>query len=126
MTGLPHLKQGTNVTIEVIWRVLDMMLAAGMRIPRTFYQQLDNTVKQCKNKYMLGWMGFLILRGVFDEAHTHTHARKHTTQHPHTAHTHTAHTHTHTPHTYRTHAGTDQLPPGWTYPRGPGCTICCH
>ncbi len=59
-------KQGTNVILDVLLRVLADLKAAGHRIPRTLYLQLDNTSKQNKSRFMLGLLGYLLVNDVFD------------------------------------------------------------
>jgi hypothetical protein len=58
-------KQGNNVTIEAIHEALAVKLAKDGALPDTLYLQLDNTSKQCKGRYMIGFLGFLILLGLF-------------------------------------------------------------
>jgi hypothetical protein len=60
-----NVKQGTNVTIECIQRVLLDMDAKGHKIPKTLFLQLDNTAKQCKNRYLMGYLAYLVQRKIF-------------------------------------------------------------
>ena len=43
------------------------MLRKRGALPRTLNVQLDNITKQCKSRFMLGWLAFLVLVGVFDK-----------------------------------------------------------
>jgi hypothetical protein len=64
-TYFENFKQGNNVTIEAIHSALCDKMAREGRLPSTLYLQLDNTSKQCKGRYMIGWLGYLIKQGVF-------------------------------------------------------------
>lgn len=80
-TFLENIKHGTNITIEVLHRVLlnrkSLQLAEScivfLRdsteavIPKRLYLQLDNTAKQNKSQYMLGFLGYLVQRDVFQQ-----------------------------------------------------------
>lgn len=57
-----NLRQGSNVTIEVIFRMLMHRLEFQPSPITHLSVQLDNTVKQCKSKYLLGFLGLLVLR----------------------------------------------------------------
>ena len=48
-----HVKQGNNVTIEVIQRSLRAFEENGKTLPPTLYLQLDNTCKQNKSRFLL-------------------------------------------------------------------------
>jgi hypothetical protein len=65
-TYYENFKQGNNVTIEAIHSALCAKMARDGRLPSTFFLQLDNTTKQCKSRYMIGWLGYLVFRGVFN------------------------------------------------------------
>ena len=70
-TFLTNIKHGTNITIETLHRVLQYHFELNNRKPftqRTLFLQLDNTTKQCKSKFVLGFLALLVLWGVFDEA----------------------------------------------------------
>ena len=59
-------KSDSNVTIEVLQRVLtDIERKKGL--PRKLYLQMDNCVRENKNKYVLGYLSWLVERGVFEE-----------------------------------------------------------
>jgi hypothetical protein len=64
-TYFENFKQGNNVTIQAIHSALCSKMARDGRLPSTFYLQLDNTSKQCKARFMIGWLGYLVYRGVF-------------------------------------------------------------
>lgn len=66
--GVDNVKQGTNVTIETLHRVLTDQAAAGP-LPEILYLQLDNTAKQCKSRFLFGWLGCLVKWGVFKEVY---------------------------------------------------------
>jgi hypothetical protein len=69
-TFLPNIKHGSNVTIETLHRVLLHEFARGGGVPftqRMLYLQLDNTTKQCKSQFVLGYLALLVAWGVFDE-----------------------------------------------------------
>ena len=57
--------QGHNVTIQAIHNTLADKLARDGKLPSTLYLQLDNTTKQCKGRYIIGWLGYLIHVGRF-------------------------------------------------------------
>jgi hypothetical protein len=59
-TYVENFKQGTNVTIQAMHHALAHKVAKDGRLPARLYLQLDNTSKQCKSQYMLGWLGYLI------------------------------------------------------------------
>jgi hypothetical protein len=63
-TYLKNIKHGTNIVIECMHHVLNDYLTQRGRIPPVIYLQLDNTWKQNKNKYMLGFMACLVAWGV--------------------------------------------------------------
>ena len=64
-TYFESFKQGNNVTIEAIYEALATKLAKDGKLPSVLYLQLDNTSKQCKGRFMIGFLGYLILKGVF-------------------------------------------------------------
>jgi hypothetical protein len=65
-TYFENFKQGNNVTIEAIHSALCDKLARDGCLPTRLYLQLDNTSKQCKGRYMIGWLGYLVHVGRFD------------------------------------------------------------
>jgi len=60
-------KQGTNVVLDVLVRTLQDMKDDGEILPETLYLQLDNTAKQNKNKYLIGFLGYLVHYNVFKD-----------------------------------------------------------
>ena len=64
-TYFENFKQGNNVTIQAIHSSLADQLARDGSLPSTLYLQLDNTSKQCKGRFLLGFLGYLIFLGVF-------------------------------------------------------------
>lgn len=63
----PACKQGANVTIEAIHRAIVARVANhGLDgLPPHLYMQLDNTSKQCKNRFVLAFLAYLVHIGVF-------------------------------------------------------------
>ena len=67
-TMLPNIKHGSNVTIETLHRVLHHEFEKNNKKPftqRVLNLQLDNTTKQCKSQYVLGYLALLVLWNVF-------------------------------------------------------------
>lgn len=63
-TYLKNIKHGTNIVIECLHHVfVDYWKNRGY-IPSVIYLQMDNTSKQNKNKYMLGFLACLVAWGV--------------------------------------------------------------
>lgn len=60
-------KSDSNVTIEVLQRVLTDIEQKKKGLPRKLYLQMDNCVRENKNKYVLGYLSWLVERGVFEE-----------------------------------------------------------
>ena len=75
-----HVAAGQNVTIQTLYEVLVDQLKKHGRLPRVLYLQLDNTTRQCKGKYVQGFLELLVKEGVFEKAYLsflpvgHTHA----------------------------------------------------
>jgi hypothetical protein len=67
ITYLPNIKQGTNVTTDCFHYAILRTYARFGRIPKVAFLQIDNTAKQCKSKYMMGFAGYLVHIGVFRE-----------------------------------------------------------
>jgi hypothetical protein len=67
VTYIDNVKQGTNVTIEVLHRELVKTIETEGKLPKKLFLQLDNTTKQCKSKYVIGYLARLVRDGVFDE-----------------------------------------------------------
>jgi hypothetical protein len=59
----------SNATIEVLQRLLKEIEQKnpGKRLPKKLYVQMDNCVRENKNKYVLGYLSWLVQRRVFDE-----------------------------------------------------------
>ena len=51
-THIKNVKAGTNVTIETLHRVLIDILDKEETLPSKLYLQLDNTVRQCKSRFL--------------------------------------------------------------------------
>jgi hypothetical protein len=63
----PHIAQGNNTTIQALWDTICDIFKKEGKLPRTLYLQLDNTTKQCKGRYVFGFLGLLVEMGVFDK-----------------------------------------------------------
>ena len=63
-TYLKNVKHGTNIVIECLHYVFMDYYKHRKYIPAIIYLQLDNTWKQNKNKYMLGYLACLVAWGV--------------------------------------------------------------
>lgn len=66
-THLDHVKSGANATIDVLVRVLQAYKGEREKLPCKLYLQLDNTVKQCKNRYLMSFLAMLVEHGIFRE-----------------------------------------------------------
>ena len=66
-TYLRNFLHGTNVMIECLHHVLIDTYAKDGCVPKTIYLQLDNTSKQNKSRYMLGYCACLVEWGVVDK-----------------------------------------------------------
>ena len=66
-THLDHVKSGANATMDVLVRVLQIYKDERGQLPPKLYLQLDNTVKQCKNKFLMSFLAMLVEHGVFEE-----------------------------------------------------------
>jgi hypothetical protein len=62
---------GTNVTIEVLHRVLSALQNEGTNIPRKLFLQLDNTVSTNKSKYVKAYLKSLVDCDLFEEIFVH-------------------------------------------------------
>ena len=58
---------GSNVTIDILHRVMKAELDRTGTLPRTMFLQLDNTTRQCKSKFVIAWLHYLIQVGIFDD-----------------------------------------------------------
>ena len=64
----PHnFAQGHNVTIQAVFDTLIQLKRDNgwAKLPEVLYLQLDNTTKQCKGKYLLGFLALLVEAGSF-------------------------------------------------------------
>ena len=70
-TCLDDMRQGNNVTIQALHDCLAAVAKEDgpSRAPHTLFVQVDNTTKQCKGRFLMGWLGYLVLRGVFAEVY---------------------------------------------------------
>ena len=59
-TYLKNIKHGTNIVIECLHRILVDIYKKQQFIPSVIFLQLDNTWKQNKNKYILGFLALLV------------------------------------------------------------------
>lgn len=50
-----HVKQGVNITVEVLQRTLRAYEEAGKDLPSVLYLQADNTGKQNKSRSILSY-----------------------------------------------------------------------
>jgi hypothetical protein len=60
-----NVRQGTNVTVDVLFRTLAAIEDSGRTLPDTLYIQLDNTVKQNKSKFFMSYLAWLVKTGAF-------------------------------------------------------------
>ncbi len=64
-TFLDNCKHGANLVIQALHEVvLDQLLLHG-KLPCHLLLQLDNTTKQNKNRFVIGYCAWLVQRGVF-------------------------------------------------------------
>jgi hypothetical protein len=64
-----HVRQGVNVTVEVLQRTLRQLEEDGVELPPTLYLQLDNTAKQNKSRFLIAYLGELVKMGVFQNVY---------------------------------------------------------
>ena len=66
-----NIKHGSNITVEALHRVVvwlwENKAQRGIFKQSVMYLQLDNTSKQCKSKYVLGYLALLVAWRVFKE-----------------------------------------------------------
>jgi hypothetical protein len=60
----PHVKQGHNITCEMLWRVLVDVLKKEGKIPPILHLQLDNTTKTNKGRTLFAFLYLLVHFGV--------------------------------------------------------------
>jgi len=72
-TYATNLTGGSNVTIEIIHRMLEMYLNdhPGNKLPPTLWVQLDNTCKDNKNRYVFAYAHMLVDCGLFQQVQIH-------------------------------------------------------
>ena len=63
----PH---GSNLTITIILKVLLNFVEQKQMLPETLYFQMDNTVRENKNKYLLGFCAMLVEMKIFKKVRT--------------------------------------------------------
>ncbi|XP_078574037.1 uncharacterized protein LOC144860600 [Branchiostoma floridae x Branchiostoma japonicum] len=62
----PKFHMDTNITVNVLISVLqDLSKGYGGHLPGTLYLQLDNSAKECKNKYIIAFCAWLVKRQIF-------------------------------------------------------------
>ena len=66
-TCIDNVKHGNNLTIQCLHMLLMDTWEREGTLPPTLYVQLDNTSKQCKGKYLLGFLACLVEWGLFTE-----------------------------------------------------------
>ena len=62
-----HVAQGHDVTIEVLWRVINDVQSEEGRVPPVLLLQLDNTTKQNKGRFLFAFLALLVHHNVFDK-----------------------------------------------------------
>ena len=65
--GSNRFNRRTNVTIEIVHRVLLAILEAEGGLPSVLHLQLDNTSNQCKSHWLVGCLSLLVAYGVFEQ-----------------------------------------------------------
>jgi hypothetical protein len=65
--GSNRFNRRTNVTIEIVHRVLRATLEAEGGLPPVLHLQLDNTANQCKSHWLVGCLSLLVATGVFEQ-----------------------------------------------------------
>jgi hypothetical protein len=62
-----HEAQGHNSTIQALWDVIcDQYVERGNKLPDVLYLQLDNTTRQNKGQFLMGFLALLVENGVFE------------------------------------------------------------
>jgi hypothetical protein len=61
----PHVKQGHNITCEMLWRVIMDVHRKEGQIPPILHLQLDNTTKTNKGRTLFAFLYLLVHYGVF-------------------------------------------------------------
>ena len=65
--GSNRYNRRTNVTIEIVHRVLLATLEAEGGLPPVLHLQLTNTENQCKSHFLVGCLSLLVAQGVFEQ-----------------------------------------------------------
>ena len=65
----PHIAQGHNITIQVLFYVLLDILSKMGSLPPVLFLQLDNTTKQNKGRFLMAFLAYLVLMGVLKSAY---------------------------------------------------------
>ena len=65
----PHIAQGHNITIQVLYCVLLDILRKTGSLPPVMFLQLDNTTKQNKGRFLMAFLAYLVLMGVVRRAY---------------------------------------------------------
>jgi len=65
----PHIAQGHNITIQVLFYVLLAILSKVGSLPPVMFLQLDNTTKQNKGRFLMAFLAYLVLMGVVKSAY---------------------------------------------------------
>ena len=65
--GSNRFNRRTNVTIEIVHRVLLATLEAEGGLPPVLHLQLTNTENQCKSHFLVGCLSLLVAQGVFEQ-----------------------------------------------------------
>ena len=60
----PHIAQGHNITIQVLYYVLLALLGQFGFLAPVLFLQLDNTTKQNKGRFLMAFLAYLVLVGV--------------------------------------------------------------
>ena len=62
-----HVRQGHDVTIDILWRVLCDTHHNEGKLPPVLLLQLDNTTKQNKGRYLFAFLALLVHHNIFDK-----------------------------------------------------------
>ena len=63
----PQAPTGSNLTIEILYRVMKDVKQTERQLPRTLFLQLDNTTGQNKNNYVMAFLALLVGWKTLDE-----------------------------------------------------------
>ena len=60
-------QMGNNVTMDVLhYTLVDQLRKCG-KLPPVLFLQLDNTSRQCKGRFLMGYLGYLVQQKVFSK-----------------------------------------------------------